>query len=74
MPMADDDLRLVLDASPLIEKLESIAVAASFSPTLMDQLERLIQSVYIQQESDPENHCLTLYVDMVLPSDTRPLH
>lgn len=66
--------RLEVDASRLEKKIELLRQDLFSSRITTGQLRRLIQSVYIQPELNTERDCMTLYVDMLEPSDTRQPH
>lgn len=72
--MGEGYLALELDASLLNDKIENLKQALYSSQITTGQWNLLIQSVYIRPERIIQNHCLTLYLDMLEPSDIQHLH
>ena len=72
--MVVDDLPWVLDVSRLHQKIEQTSELVSSSQITVDQLIRLMRSVYILPEKDQPTDCLRLYADMASPLGIKPLH
>ena len=69
-----DTFHLVVDVSRLLPKIEQISEALYSSRITTDQLNRLIQSVYILPARKQKKDCLMLYADMEPPLDIIQLH
>lgn len=65
---------LVMDASPLMSKIDRMMVARSFLPITAVQWKELTQFVVTRKKNDPQKGCATHYVDIELPSGIRLLH